>query len=320
MKLDRKPDAIILFCGHNEIHARYGWSRNVAYYKEEGTESLLGLQELARSISSTTHEIFKNLDRFYGEAPPPPRITRELVDHPSFTQRERRFLLEEFERRLGSLGEFCNRIGATSVLIVPGSNDGAYEPGRSVLEPDTPPEARSEFAAAFQRARSAQKTDPVRAIAAFRTLVAQHPEFAESHYRLGQLLAESGNWGEASQKFVEARERDALPIRCQSDFRAIFPAVARRYGSILVDGPTVLTKISSHGILDDYLYHDAQHLNLIGTIALARNILEQLRFRRTFGWPENDRRAGNWPRGVRASLRDGLAKVGDGLRAHGGIL
>ena len=81
--LDYKPDAIILFSGHNEFHARYGWSRNVAHYQDEGLESLLGLQELARSISATTHEIFRNLDRFYGEAPPPPHISRELVDHPS---------------------------------------------------------------------------------------------------------------------------------------------------------------------------------------------------------------------------------------------
>ena len=69
-RLDYKPDAILFFSGHNEFHARYGWSRNVAHYVEEGPESLLGLQELARSITSTTHVIFKNLDRFYGEAPP----------------------------------------------------------------------------------------------------------------------------------------------------------------------------------------------------------------------------------------------------------
>ena len=90
-------------------------------------------KQLARSLSSTTHVIFKNLDRFYGEAPPPPHVSRELVDHPCFTPREYRYLLEEFRRRLESLAEYCNRIGALAIMIVPGSNDGAYEPSRSVL-------------------------------------------------------------------------------------------------------------------------------------------------------------------------------------------
>ena len=31
--LDYKPDAILLFSGHNEFHARYGWDRNVADYR-----------------------------------------------------------------------------------------------------------------------------------------------------------------------------------------------------------------------------------------------------------------------------------------------
>ena len=73
--LEYKPDAIVLFSGHNEFHARYGWSRNVAYYAGEGPESLLGLQDLMRSVTGTTHVIFKNLDRFYGEAPPLPVST-----------------------------------------------------------------------------------------------------------------------------------------------------------------------------------------------------------------------------------------------------
>ena len=285
--LERRPDAVILFSGHNEFHARYGWSRNVRYYVEEGPESLLGLQELGRTISSTTYLILQNLDRFYGEAPPPPHITRELVDHPSFTSREYAYLLREFRRRLDSLAAYCNRIGALAILIVPGSNDGSYEPSRSVLAAATKVAARAEFATAFEAARAAETSDPAQAMATYRRLVTQHPEFAESHYRLAKMLANVGEWDEAAQHFVLARDRDALPVRCQSDFRAIFPAVASRYGSVLVDGPSILAALSSHAILDDNLYHDAHHLNLKGAIALAQDILEQLRARRAFGWPES---------------------------------
>jgi tetratricopeptide (TPR) repeat protein len=285
--LDFKPDAIVLFAGHNEFHARYGWDRSVAHYVEDGPESLLGLQELARSASATTHVIFKNLDRFYGEAPPPPHVSRELVDHPCCTPREYRFLLDEFQYRLDSLAEYCNRIGALAILIVPGSNDGAYEPSRSFLASNTSRPDRAEFATAFRDARSSEGSEPQKAIAAYRRLIAQHPEFAETHYRLGRLLAETGHWQEAGREFVLARDRDGLPVRCQSDFRAVFYSVARQYGSMLVDAPSILAKVSPHGVLDDYLYHDAHHMNLVGTIAVAGDILEQLRTNHAFGWPES---------------------------------
>jgi hypothetical protein len=282
--IDRNPDAVILFSGHNEFYTRYGWSRNVAHYAEEGPRSLLGLQDLVRSMSSTTHTIFKELDRYYGEAAPPLEVTRELVDHPVCTPREYTSNREEFERRLDSLAAYCQQIGALAILIVPGSNDGAFEPSRSVLSSDTPTSARTEFVAEFQAARAAQVTDPVKATASFRELIARHSEFAESHYRLAQLLTGTGNWSEAAREFVLARDLDALPIRCLSDFRAIFPTVARRYGCMLIDAPSVLAKISPHGILDDHLFHDAHHLNVAGAIALAGAILEQMRARRAFAW------------------------------------
>ena len=285
-ELERKPDAVILFSGHNEFQSRYGWSRNVRYYLEEGPESLLGLQELGRTISSTTYLILQNLDRFYGEAPPP-YVTRELVDHPSFTVREYAYRRRDFQRRLDSLAAYCNRIGALAILIVPGSNDGSYEPTRSVLAPATKVADRAEFAAAFQAARAAETSDPAQAIAIYWRLASQHPEFAESHYRLAKMLASAGDWNEAAKQFVLARDHDALPMRCPSDFREVFPAVARLYGSVLVDGPSILATLSPHAILDDHLYHDAQHLNLVGAIALAQDVLEQLRARRAFGWPES---------------------------------
>ncbi len=124
-------------------------------------------------------------------------------------------------------------------------------------------------------------------MAAYRRLIAEHPEFAESHYRLAKLLANAEDWNEAAREFVLSRDLDGLPVRCHSDFRSLFPAVARRYGSILVDGPSILAAVSPHGILDDHLYHDAHHMSLVGAVALAQNILDQLRARKAFGWPES---------------------------------
>jgi hypothetical protein len=283
--LARRPDAIIVFAGHNEFQARFGWSRNVSHYVEEGPEHPLALLELARSASRTVALVLDTLDRFRGENPPPPRVTRELVDHPTCTPAEYAFLLEDFERRLDDLAAYCRRIGALPILIVPASNDGGYEPSRSVLAGPTSAEKRIAFAREFQVIRAAEADQPESSIAGYCRLLEQHPEFAESHYRLARLLAQRGDWQEASRHFILARELDGFSLRCPADFREAYRRVARRYDAVLIDGDKLLARQSPHGIVDDHLFHDGQHVNLVGMVALAQDILEQLEHRRAFGWP-----------------------------------
>ena len=55
----------------------------------------------------------------------------------------------------------------------------------------------------------------------------------------------------------------------------------------LVDGVTVLRSRSSHGILDNHLFHDNVHPTLRGHIFLAEAVLSELKARAAFGWPES---------------------------------
>jgi hypothetical protein len=284
--LVRRPDAMIVFAGHNEFQTRLGWSRNVAHYIDEEPTSPLALFELARAISSMCALTLNTLDLYYGQTPPPPRITRELVDHPSCTPKEYAILREDFRIRLDALTAYCKRIGSLPILIMPGSNDGSFEPDRSVLAPATPASERATFAEAFRAIRAGESADATASIAAYRRLLRQHPEFAETHYRLARLLAAAGAWEEAGRHFISARDLDGFPLRCPSDFRDVYRSVARHYGAILIDGPEVLTRVSPHGILDDHLFHDAHHPSILGVVALANEVLEQLERRRAFNWPE----------------------------------
>ena len=161
--LQRRPEALIVFSGHNEFQARYGWSRDVRHYPEEGPDSPLALLQMGRQASSAIAMILATLDRHYGSTPTPERVTRELVDHPICLPKEYAFLREDFGRRIDALAQYGRRIGAVPVLIVPGSNDGAFEPSRSVLSGDTPAADREAFARpSAPRRRRRRPTRPPR--------------------------------------------------------------------------------------------------------------------------------------------------------------
>lgn len=286
--LTRQPNAILVYAGHNEFQARYGWWRNVGHYAGERPERPrreLALDALARR-SSLCALIDETLDRQRVDIPPPAGITRALVDHPAVTPEQYASLRTEFRSRLEATAAYCREIGALPLLIVPPANDAGFEPNRSVLTPATPPAARSSFAREFLEARREESSDPSRAARLYRGLLERHPEFAETHFRLARLLERTGQADEARRHYEQARDLDGFPLRCPTDFQQAYRDVAARHRAVLVDGSRVFRQLSSGGTPDDRLFHDAHHPVLRGYIALAQELLVQLQARRAFGWPE----------------------------------
>ena len=133
-----------------------------------------------------------------------------------------------------------------------------------------------------------EEQDPAEALRLDRELVARHPEFAETHYRLARLLEQAGDADEAAPALRPGPRRrrpapalpGAAPPRLPRGGRQVPVRPAGRRPQGARDGG------QRHGIVDDRLFHDAQHPNLRGYGALAQDLLEQLRDRRAFGWPE----------------------------------
>jgi hypothetical protein len=287
--LKRRPDAIFVYSGHNEFATRYGWSRNVRHYAEEGPTRLRSAirEALARS-SPLCGLISETIDTHLIDKPPPPGVSRELIDHPSFTPEEYAYLRFDYDRRLDGLVAYCERIGAVPILSVPVANDAGYAPHRSYLDPGATKLERDAFALRFLRARSIQNSAAKESEAIYRDLLRGQPSFAEAHFRLAELLERAGRWDEAVKEYALARDLDGLPMRSPSDFQSICRDTASRHPSvILLDGPKVLGAVAPHGILNDHLFHDAHHPNLRSYAILAQGLLHAMKMKRAFGWPEN---------------------------------
>ena len=289
--LTYRPDALIVYLGHNEFQGRFKWDRDVNYYHEQDRSPLLPRPQVFATASFLRFSplcqlIMESRERRQVDVVPPHVVTRELVDKPVCTAEEFEAILADFRRRWEAITAYCESIGTLPIFIITPSNDAGYDPSRSIVSPETPRKERTEFAEAVAHARALEAKDSAQAMQLDRKLIKVHPEFAETHYRLARLLEKTGQWREAKEHYMQARERDAMPMRCPERLRQVIRDVAARHPAILlVDGPKVLEAKSRHGILGENFFHDAQHPNLRGYVALAEDLLKQLGVRRAFGWP-----------------------------------
>ena len=284
--LSRRPDLLVIYCGHNEITGRMDSAREPPHYFDERLPTawtiLVGQIE---SFSFVCGLIRQTADKCRVAIPPPRHGNRALVDVPAYTTIEFTALLIDFRRRLEAMVDYAEKIGAIAVLIAPPANDAGFEPNRSFLPAMTPRRVREAFASDFLAVRRLETTDPKGAQAAYRALLTRGPGFAEAHYRLAQLLERDGSWEEAYRHYQAARDFDGYPMRCPSAFQAVYHEVAQRHGCVLIDGQSYFHAVGRHGLLDDHLFHDGLHPSLRGQIALAQAILHELHARRAFGWP-----------------------------------
>jgi hypothetical protein len=283
--LNRRPELLIVYCGHNEFFSRFFALGDPPYYfldqQPSGWDRLVGNAE---RMSPLCGLIRRSADQRRIALPPPP-IERDLVDVPVYLHEEYPRLLADFRRRLEEIVSYAIDLGAIPILISPPGNDADFEPNRSFLPAETPRHERESFRRAFLEARRMEEVEPAKSVNRYRELLSRQPEFAEAHYRLATLLRTAGEWDEAYRHFIAARDGDGYPMRCLTPFQEVYREVASRHDCIYIDGQSYFHAIGRNGLLDDGLFQDAMHPSLRGQIALAQAVVLALQARRACNWP-----------------------------------
>ena len=89
--LTYRPDALLLFSGHNEFESRFTWRRNIRYYVDEQLATPVAtMLECALRWSPFCRLILETQERQRLDATPDPIIKRQLVDQPVCSRQERR--------------------------------------------------------------------------------------------------------------------------------------------------------------------------------------------------------------------------------------
>jgi hypothetical protein len=284
-RLRRRPDAILVYCGHNEFVARYPAHRDVRHYTDQHHDVRGSLVDLGVARWSFFCRLLEQIgDAHRVGIVPGTGDKRPVADVPVYSPSDEEERVADFRRRLELIAAFSRQVGALTILVVPPGNDADFEPNRSFLSSGTDAAGREQFVREFLAIHALEPTDPKTCITGYRELLAREPEFAEAHFRLARLLEQAGQWDDAYDHFISARDLDGLPIRCTSALQDAYRAVADRFDAVLVDGQALFHAAGRHGLLDDYLFHDAMHPSVRGHVILAEAVLKVLHGRRAFGW------------------------------------
>ena len=287
--LTRRPDALIVYSGHNEFVGRYPFSNRMAYYDDDPSLRRHGAWQITVGrLTPLLRLASENLDKQQSGIIPALNSSaiETAVGRPLRAPSEVDVLFADFQRRLEAIVAYCERIRCLPVLIIPPGND-AFGPSQSYVRPETRVKARRDFFRRLAEIRSGEQSNPAGAIESYGEVLAEQPTHAQTHHRLARLLELAGDFSGANRHYVLARDNDGLPMRCHSRLEAAYRTVAENHprSVILVDGPAVLRAKSRHGILDNHLFHDNVHPALRGHVALAEAVLSGLKAKSAFGWP-----------------------------------
>ena len=230
VKLTRRPDALIVYSGHNEFLARYSFANRVAYYGDDPLVRRQGgwISTIGR-LSPFVRLINENLEKqLVGISPARTFGAIEtIIGRPICTPSEADLRFADFERRLEATVVYCEKIGCLPILIIPPGND-ASDPSQSYAAPGTRAKDRAELFRQLTEIRAGEESNPPVAIAAYREILAKQPTHAQTHHRLARLLESAGDYAGANRHYTLARDHDGLPMRCVSRLEKAYRAVAAR--------------------------------------------------------------------------------------------
>lgn len=279
-ELQLRPDAVIIYSGHNEFAARFGEERDAEFLGESAIR-LIQLAGDAASISPFRRFCREISSRNRIDAPPLSG-RHHLIDPPVCSQWESKEVVADFRRRLEAIVSYCDEIGALPILIVPPANEARYEPNRSTVPAWVSTAERKRLESDFEAARAEASRNPRASAARYQSILKRHAGFAEAHFRLAELLERDGRFGEAAEHYLAALDCDGLPIRCPAPLRAVYSEVASRHPrAILIDGPRELRALSPHGLLGHEMIEDTHHPTFRGYLTLAGAVLRELARRKS---------------------------------------
>ncbi len=264
--LDQSPDAVLIYAGHNEFYGALGVgsSQSLGRYRQVVNlylrlQSWRTLQLIRSGLSQAAQVVSRNRD---GSSTLMERmVRRQEIELDSDTYQAG---IRQFRGNLRGILNKYQRRGIPVFIGTVASNERTHPPFQSGLMPSTD---SGQWERAYEEALRAESL-PV-SIEKMRKVVAMDSMAAQSWFALGALLDMQGDYVQARQAYILAKDLDQLRFRATEEVNQIIREEAAGAGVILVETQGFLRERANENIIGSDLMLEHLHPNLEGYFVFA---------------------------------------------------
>jgi tetratricopeptide (TPR) repeat protein len=271
-------DLFIVYMGNNEVIGPFGpgtvfggrslglmpirasiWARSMKVGEL--------LNDLSRQLAEERVEDWKGLEMFLENRVPAedPRL-RVMQGH--------------FQENLADISAIARKSGAKVILCTVASNLKDCAPFASMHKPDLSPAMKGAWEQLYAAGTAFESAgDCAKAVEQYLQAARIDGGFADLQFRLGRCDLALGRFGEAHDRYVRARDMDALRFRADSAINRVIGEVAEgkeAQGIYLVDAESVFQEEAPHKIPGRELFWDHVHMNFDGNYLLAQAVFRKV--------------------------------------------
>jgi tetratricopeptide (TPR) repeat protein len=277
-----QPDLFVVYMGNNEVVGPFGpgtvfqqWtpSRRIiranVWLKSTRVGQWLGDTVGAWFQGKDALETWKGMEMFLGN--------QVAADDPRLET-----VYDNYRQNLTDICGIARDAGAGIILSTVAVNLKDCPPLASRHRSDLSAEALEKWHSQFEAGVALEAERRwAEALARYEAAAEIDDRFAELPFRMGRCLAALGRSPEARERFVAARDLDALRFRADSRINTVIREVAAeqaKAGVRLADAEQFLAKsrLAPGGILGEELFYEHVHLRFDGNYLLARCVLDQI--------------------------------------------
>ena len=264
--LDQSPDAVLIYAGHNEFYGALGVgsSQSLGRYRQIVNlylrlQSWRTLQLIRSGLSQAAQVVSRNRE---GSSTLMERmVRRQEIELGSSTYQAG---MRQFRGNLRSILNKYQRHGIPVFIGTVASNERTHPPFQSGLMPSVDPD---QWNRAYEEALRAESL-PV-SIERMHKVVALDSMAAQSWFALGTLADMQGDYIQARQAYIMAKDLDQLRFRATEEVNQIIREEAAGAGAILVDTQGSLREHANENIIGSDLMLEHLHPNLEGYFVVA---------------------------------------------------
>ncbi|UCD53496.1 MAG: hypothetical protein JSW27_12745 [Phycisphaerales bacterium] len=314
--LAHQPDLFVIYAGHNEFleDRTYADIREVPHVLIRLHRAMLSL----RSYALADRWLARRQRRRRRATPTvmsaEVQTKLDLAEGLESYQRDpvwRRNVIAHFRHDLAAMTRMAQDTGIPVILVNPVVNLKDCPPFKSEFRTDLSEHDRQQLRDLWDRARALEWTDIHDKIDLFEQAVALDSRHARLLFLIGTCYEHIGQWAEAKQWFVRAKDEDICPLRILEPMRDVIRDVAIQHGLPLVDIQAMIEARTDDGIPGDQWLLDHVHPTISGHQFIADALCRAMAELNLVRLPEH------WESARRQSWQSHLASLNDAYYAQG---